>query len=68
MVWPTCQLTRFDPFSLYLSLFQVGDLGLAVSSSTSLRKAGVAGTPSHIPPEASKSTKMEPDEAWDVFT
>ena len=53
----------------YFSLFlQIGDLGLAVSSSTSIRKAGVAGTPSHIPPEASKSTTIEPDEAWDVFT
>ena len=52
----------------FLFLFQIGDLGLAVSSATSIRMAGVAGTPSHIPPEASASTTTEPDEAWDVFT
>ena len=45
---------------------QIGDLGLAVSSSTSIQMAGVAGTRSHIPPEASSTT--EPDEAWDAFT
>ena len=55
--------------ALILLFHQIGDLGLAVSSNVSRRvTAHVAGTRSHIPPEASKSTAIEPDEAWDIYT
>ncbi len=47
---------------------QIGDLGLAVSSMTSRRDANVAGTRSHIPPEALIATSSEPDELWDIYT
>ncbi|XP_072029640.1 uncharacterized protein [Amphiura filiformis] len=47
---------------------KIGDLGLAVSSKSSLQKAHVSGTRSHIPPEASSSTDIEPDEFWDIYT
>ncbi|XP_072050275.1 probable serine/threonine-protein kinase DDB_G0282963 [Amphiura filiformis] len=47
---------------------KIGDLGLAVSSKSSLRKAHVSGTRSHIPPEASNPKATEPDEFWDIYT
>ena len=61
----------FEIVNVFLILLfrQIGDLGLAVSSDESRRvTTHVAGTRSHILPEASKSTAIEPDEAWDIYT
>ena len=48
--------------------FQIGDLGLAVSSTVSRAAAGASGTLTHMPPEAFSNPDIEPDEAWDIFT
>ncbi|XP_072029615.1 uncharacterized protein [Amphiura filiformis] len=47
---------------------KIGDLGLAVSSKSSLQKAGSSGTLTHMPPEAFSSKSTGPDEFWDIFT
>ncbi len=67
-IMPSDQVFEFDIDTVFFLTFQIGDLGLAVSSMTSIRHAYVAGTRSHIPPEASSDTVTEPDEFWDIYT
>ena len=51
-----------------MRVFQVGDLGLAISKKSSSEVDSSAGTCTHLPPEAWTKSTAEPKEPFDIYT